>query len=145
LVNSSKRTFECAQDLSAKLSNLKLLRQTLKNVDAEWTKPMLERLRNIAPSEILELFEALGGEVETATADRKQFLAKPVVFPDDDDQNDILIDGLRNLGKGKNPFGLAGLVGKGTKKTILASIRVLGIAPRDQIRLAACAQLCAAS
>jgi len=124
--------FECAQDLSAKLSNLKLLRQTLKNSGVEWTRPMLERLRNNANSEILGLFDTLGGELKTAAADRKQFLAKPVVFPDEGDQNGILIDGLRNLAQGKNPFGLAGLVGKGTERKILASVRVIGIAPRDQ-------------
>ena len=43
-------------------------------------EPMVERLRDNAPSEILELFAALGGEVETAIADRKQFLAKLLNF-----------------------------------------------------------------
>jgi very-short-patch-repair endonuclease len=129
LVNSSKATFENAQALCAKLSNLKLLRQTIINANAAWTDKMQLWLRSNSKEEVQALFEVLGSEIETASDERKQFLSKPVAVPDDIDQNDIIILAVQNLAHGKRPFGIAGIVGKGPEKKILDAIRVVNSAP----------------
>ncbi len=129
LADSSKTTFERAQQLCAKLSNLKLLRRAVENADAPWTKLMLACLRLKTKAEVLPLFEDLGREIELAADERKQFLSKPVTLSDDIDQNEVIVAALDNLALGKRPFGIAGLVGRTTEKKLLEAIRVVNSVP----------------
>jgi hypothetical protein len=132
LADSAKETFKAAQSLSAQLSNLKLLRQAIKNADAVWTTPMLKRLRKGDQDEVLRLLESLGTELGSAVAERKQFLARPVTVPEDIDQNAELVEGIQNLAQGKRPFSLASLFSKRAEKKTLDSIRIVRSTPSGQ-------------
>lgn len=130
LADSSRATFEAAQHLSAQISNLKLLRQAIRNANADWADAMLDRLRREARDDILELFESLGFELETAWSGRTAFLARPVEPRDGiDDQNAVLHAAIRRCAAGKRPFGIKGIVGRGSEKKSLASIQVSGGRP----------------
>lgn len=129
LADSSKETFEAAQALSAQISNLRLLSQSIENVAADWTSAMATSIRSKACVDVLTMLEALGAELDALTTERKRFLARPVVVTEGIDQNAVLVTGIQNLANGKKPFGLAGIVGKGAEKKVLDAIRVLGSPP----------------
>lgn len=129
LVNTTKPTFDCVQELSAQISNLKLLRQIFRNSGAAWINSMQGLLRSESKIDILEIFEALGAELESALSEKKKFLAKPIWMQEDSEQNDILIAGIMNLAQSKRPFGLAGFVSKSAEKKVIESIRIVNVAP----------------
>jgi very-short-patch-repair endonuclease/DNA-directed RNA polymerase subunit L len=130
LISNAKATLETAQTLSAQISNLNLLRQTIENANTDWAKPLQELLRAATKTEVFSLFEALSGEINTISNERTVFLAKPVFVPDNCEQNDVVTTGIDNLAQGKpRPFGISGLVGKGAEKKILESIRIVSTAP----------------
>ncbi len=128
LADSSKQTFDAAQSLSAQISNLKLLYQSIQNND-NWPFSLLCHLRSGSKTDVLELFDSLGSEIKIAVAERKKFLTKPVSVPDGIDLNAEVVEGVRNLVQGKRPFGLAGLFGKSAEKTLLDSIRITNSPP----------------
>lgn len=133
LANSSKATFEAAQLLSEQISNLKRLRQSIRNANLDWTEVMLIRLRSNRENEVLQLFNALSIEFDTAFAERTQFLAKPVEPSEGiDDLNDILISAIRRCAEGKRPFGINGIIGKNNEKQYLKAIRISGSLPANQ-------------
>lgn len=128
LANSSKETFDAAQSLSAQISNLKLLYQSIRN-NGNWPYSLLGHLRSGSKADILKLFESLGSEINIAVIERKKFLIKPVSVPDGIDLNAEVVEGLRNLVQGKRPFGLAGFFGKNAEKSLLDAIRVMNSPP----------------
>lgn len=128
LADSSKQTFDSAQSLSSQISNLKLLYQSVQNND-KWLFSVLGYLRSGSKTDVLELFDSLGRDINVAIDERKRFLTKPVSVPNDIDLNTKVLEGLRNLAEGKRPFGLAGLFGKKVEKTLLDAIRVTNSPP----------------
>ena len=134
LADSSKATFQAAQHLSAQISNLKLLRQTVQNSGASWTATMLARLRTKTADTAFELLDSLGAELELAISARTRFQGAGAVEPRDgiDDQNEVLVAAIRRCADGKHPFGLSGVVGKGAEKTCLKAIRVDSSVPIGQ-------------
>ena len=133
LANSSKVTFEAAQLLSEQISNLKGLRQSMRNANLDWTEVMLIRLRSNREDEVLQLFNALSIEFEKAFAERTQFLAKPVEPSEGiDDLNETLISAIRRCAEGKRPFGINGIIGKNDEKQFLKAIRISGSLPANQ-------------
>ena len=129
LADSSKETFEAAQGLSSQISNLRLLRQSIDTAAADWTSAIASTIRSKTCVEVLSMLETLGTELDVIAAERKRFLARPVVVAEGIEQNTIVITGIQNLSKGKKPFGLAGLIGKSVEKKILDAIKVLGSPP----------------
>jgi len=129
LVNSTREAIELSENLFSQTSNLRLLKKSIEQVAATWTQPMLNRLRVGRQDDVLDLFEVLGAELGKALADRNPFLAKPVTVPNDIDQSSELIVGIQNMGQGKRPFGLTGLVSRGAERKALESVRIVNSSP----------------
>ncbi len=125
LIDGSEETLQAAIGLAARVNNLRLLHQDLKNTNQPWITKMRDCLTNAASSEALGLLQALKVEIEKALAQRKQFLARPIWVPPALDQNAELIQAVGNLGIGSRPFGLAGLVGKSEQKKLLGTIMIV--------------------
>lgn len=128
LVDSSKQTFDSLQSLSSQISYLKHLYKSIQNND-NWPLLLLSHLRSSSKTDFLELLDSLGSEIKIAISERKTFLTKPVYVPDDIDINTEIVEGVRNRIQGKLPFGIAGLFGKSTEKSLLDAIRITNSPP----------------
>lgn len=133
LINGANETVQAAMGLAARVSNLRLKRQELKNANQPWIEALQRYLRTAGRNEILDLFLTLKEEIERALAEKKEFLTKPVSLPTDLDKNDELVMAISNLVAGIRPFGLAGLLGKGEQKKILDSILVVNDKPKSPL------------
>jgi len=131
LVNAAPETIQAAMGTSARLANLRLLRQELENAHQSWLPGLENYLRRHTNNEILDLFITLKSDIEDALIRRREFLARPVTLPVDFDKNQELVEAVNNPSHGRRPFGLAGLIGKGEQKQLLEAVQVVGEKPQS--------------
>lgn len=131
LADSSPQTIELVHKLEQHVSHLRKLQDEVLSVRKPWTVTIRERIRSSAADEVLALFESLGMELKDAAQERKAFLTKPVDAPRGMDNDERLLEGIRNLSEGKRPFGLAGLIGKSEEKKQIEAIKLLASAPNS--------------
>ncbi|HEX9927845.1 MAG TPA: AAA domain-containing protein [Pyrinomonadaceae bacterium] len=130
LIDSSEQTFQRAQEILKKIETLKKLRREIENDNADWTSRMRQRLRRNERDRMIELFSALGTEIEAAVNENQQFLSRPVFLPDGFAQNLELVQAVQNMATGARPFGLIGSVfGKSAEKKQLETVKILSSAP----------------
>jgi very-short-patch-repair endonuclease/Cdc6-like AAA superfamily ATPase len=129
MVDTAKLTFESLQRLSSNISNLKLLRQTFKNANAEWIILLKNSLNSRSKSEVFAILESLDTELEILVSEKRKFLVRPVSLEKNCDQNEIVVDGIKNLVQGKQPFWFGGLFNKSAEKKIIESIRIVSSKP----------------
>ena len=130
LVGSKNETIEDTYTLLDKIKNLFALTQQMQR-SGEWHRNARKLLKqsSAALPPIIEIFDALGTELKAAVAERNSFLAKPVTIPKDIELDEEIVQAIQNKVAGKSPFGLKGLIGKGTAKKKLEEIRILTSAP----------------
>ena len=131
LINGAEETFQAAMGLMARVSNLRLLFQDLRNANEPWIGGMQAYLRTADRNEILDLFLTLKREIEGALSQRKQYLSRPISLPVDLDANEEIVQAISNLSQGVRPFGIAGIIGKGEQKKLLDSILVVSDKPKS--------------
>ena len=129
LADSSKETFQLAASLSELISNIKPLKNQLRQSGHDWFNTLRTKLKNGHSKDMFQMFEALAEEIDLAVEIRRRFLEKPVEAPHDIDQNHELVQALHNLAGGKSPFGLVGMLGKSDQKKKLQAIRLLSVTP----------------
>jgi len=129
LADSSQETLALAQKLLVQMESLQTLRNEVTQAHRFWTTTMRERLRRSKSDNLVKMLEALGAEIEQVVARRKAFFERPVTTPAGIELDTEFIEALRNLTKGKRPFGLK--LGKSAQKKQLGSILVLGNPPAD--------------
>lgn len=129
LVGTAPETVQAAMVAASKVSNLRLLLQEIDNTQQAWTNGLQQYLRRSSKNEILDLFLMLKDEILAALDTRKQFLAKPVTFPEGFEANLELIEAVTNLSQGKKPFGLSGMFGKTEQKRVLDAVVVVSTKP----------------
>ena len=131
LSDSSQETLAAAQRLVAALSELKHLRAEVISSNKRWIASMRERLKSGTTPELILVLETLGRELAEATSEHETFLARPVSIPVGFYWDPELAEAISNLGAGRRPFGLLGLVSKGEAKRKLDAVQVLGAAPQS--------------
>jgi very-short-patch-repair endonuclease/phosphopantetheinyl transferase (holo-ACP synthase)/DNA-directed RNA polymerase subunit L len=129
LADSRQETLALAQQLLAHIEALQRLRDEVAEAHRPWTVAMRERLGRGSKDKLLPMLEDLGAELEQAVELRKAFLERPVITPAGIELDTKIVEAVRNLAGGKNPFGLKGLFGKSAQKKQLDSIRVLANSP----------------
>lgn len=131
LLDNSARTLEQAQALVGHLGQLQALRTQINTSAHSWAAPMQACLMRGANADVLALFASLKGEIEEALAGRKAFVARPVSLSFELQAQPEVLAAIDNLAEGRRPFGLSGLIGKGTQKQLLDTIVVLGSKPQS--------------
>lgn len=132
LVDSAEQTFEAVRITLSKVEALKKLRQEIDSDGAKWATSMIARLRRSSPDDTLLLFCKIGSEINSAAKENQKFLARPVVLPDNFEDNDELVEAVSNLAYGNRPFGLIGIFAKSEQKKQLGTIKIVGSHPVDQ-------------
>ena len=131
LLDASPQTFEQAQALVEHLGQLQALRTQLKSAEHAWVPAMQACLMGEPNADVLALFDSLKGEIEAALAGRKAFVARPVSLSFEPQAQPEVVAAIDNLAQGRRPFGLSGLIGKGSQKQLLDAIVVLGSKPQN--------------
>lgn len=131
LLDNSARTLEQAQALVEHLGHLQALRTQINTSAHSWAAPMQACLMRGGNADVLVLFASLKGEIEEALAGRKAFVARPVSLSFELHTQPEVVAAIDNLAEGRRPFGLSGLIGKGTQKQLLDTIVVLGSKPQS--------------
>ncbi|QPL32351.1 AAA domain-containing protein [Pseudomonas fragi] len=131
LQDNSSRTLEQAQALVEHLGHLQALRTQINTSAHSWAAPMQACLMRGGNADVLVLFASLKGEIEEALAGRKAFVARPVSLSFELHAQPEVVAAIDNLAEGRRPFGLSGLIGKGTQKQLLDTIVVLGSKPQS--------------
>jgi len=131
IADSGQETLALAQKLLMQIETLQSLRDEIVQAHRFWTTTMRERLRQNSSDNLIMMLDALGAELERVVAKHKAFLERPVTVPAGIEQDTELTKAVQNLAKGKNPFGVKGLLGKSAQKKQLGSIRVLGNPPAE--------------
>ena len=131
LLDSSTQTLEQAQALVEHLEQLQALRTQLKTAEHTWVPAMQAYLSRNPNADVLGLFDSLKGEIEAALAGRKAFVARPVSLSFELQAQPEVMAAIDNLAQGRRPFGLSGLIGKGSQKQLLDAILVLGSKPQS--------------
>lgn len=131
LVDTSQETIDFAVALKADIDELKGIRTRLQAMDLPWIKAMKVSVSDPAKHDIKEALDQLSEQLEFAKEQRKRFYTQPVVTPRDFESHPELIEAVKNLAEGKRPFGLSGLIGKGTEKKSLDAIKIVGSRPRS--------------
>lgn len=133
LADSKDETIEAAFALEERIKALVTLNNKIQQ-EGQWANSALSLLKNPSNtlSSILEIFDALGNDLNTAVSERNNFLAKPISIPKDSELDEEIIQGIQNKAAGKSPFGLSGLIGKGAARKKLEEIRVINSAPETE-------------
>jgi len=131
LVDSSQETLALAQSLLIEVEKLRSLRADVIQAARPWTVAMRQRLRSGGNEDLLQILEALGGDLVAALEARKAFLERPVATPIAVELDAELMEALGNLAEGRRAFGLKSFIRSAEQKGQLESIRVLGVRPTD--------------
>ncbi|MQU53922.1 AAA domain-containing protein [Pseudomonas sp. FSL R10-1339] len=131
LLDNSAETLEQAQALVEHLGQLQTLRTQISTSAHSWAAPMQACLMRGGNDDVLALFASLKGEIEDALAGRKAFVARPVSLSFELHAQPEVVAAIDNMAQGRRPFGLSGLLGKGTQKQLLDTIVVLGSKPQS--------------
>lgn len=131
LVNTDAETIQALNTAADKLSELKLLFQSINNSQKTWTISLQQYLRCHSKNKNLDLFLKLRKEILTILDNQTLFLEKPVTLADNFENNQELVNAVNNLSQGKKPFGLFGIIGKSEQKRILDKITLVASEPRS--------------
>lgn len=133
LVDSQSDTIKDASILLEKIKSFFDLTKKIKN-SGEWHETSRKLLKQspAALTEIVEIFDLLGEEIQEAVAERNHFLKKPVSIPKDIELDEEILKAIQNKAAGKSAFGFIGFIGKGAAKKTLDEIRVLTSPPESE-------------
>ncbi len=131
LADSSQETLALAHALLVHIETLQRIRTDVAQARRPWTVAMRERLRRGGDRGLLPMLENLGAELEQTFQLRSLFVERPVVAAPGVEFDSEIVEAVRNLSAGRNPFGLRGWFGKAAQKKMLDGIRVLGSSPAD--------------
>ncbi len=133
-LSSHKDAIQDSHLLLDKIQNLISISQQIERSGKGWHKNVRKFLKQASESktEILGIFDALGGEIAQAIIERNFFLTKPVSTPKDIELDIELTSAIQNIVAGKSAFGLSGLIGKSASKKKLEEIKVLSNAPQTK-------------
>jgi very-short-patch-repair endonuclease len=131
LPDSTKETIDVAEQLHAQIEIVEQYQAEIARANRDWTRAIHDRLHRGHGDDQLVMFEALGGELESAMEARRAFLKKPVEVPNESELDAELHEAVQNLVDGRSAFGIRGLFGKSKTKSRLERIRVLGRVPTD--------------
>ncbi|OKA18930.1 AAA domain-containing protein [Pseudomonas versuta] len=132
LLDCSGPTLEQAQALLEHIGHLQALRTAITAAQQGWVPAMQAWLMRNGNSDVLALFDSLKVEIEDTLAGRKAFVARPVSLPFELHTQPEVLAAIDNLAQGRRPFGLSGLIGKGSQKQLLDTIVVLGSKPQSE-------------
>ena len=113
------------KELLVEIEALENKRYKLASECRPWTATVHDQIVQGQKTDVFELLEELGSELEIEIEVQKDFLTRPVELPTGFEDEQELITAVFNLANGQSAFGLIGIVGKSKQKQILKQVRVL--------------------
>lgn len=129
LVNENASTISMARNAVSNTSHLIDLLQKIASTGQDWTSNIQQHLADDTKQDIIAHFCILNDEIKSLFNERTIYLTRPIAMTDGFDQNQELVDAVKNLSEGKKPFGIAGIFGKSAEKKSLESITIVSSQP----------------
>lgn len=132
LAHAGPETLSEVHALAGLIDRVKALRAEVAGANRAWTGDLRVRIRTGVVSEAARLLAALGRELESAIADRKPFLERPVDAPAGTELDASVVQAVENLAEGKRAFGLSGMFFRAEARSRLEEVLVCGRPPADE-------------
>lgn len=130
LINDDPATIQTIKDTLLKLKTLKNQLNEVSSANVTWSQPFKQHLYNQSKQDIIDYFNVLKTDINSALINRTEFITKPITLSHHFDNNTELVDAIKNLSEGRKPFGLAGIFGKSSQKKLIEDILILGSSPK---------------
>jgi very-short-patch-repair endonuclease len=132
IADPSNDGIERAKCFQADLRKLQDLRAKVATPSFGWTAVITEKLRTDALDPSVDMLRQMREEIDSLSSECSVLLVQPVDLPNDWVNNQPLLDAIDRLSEGENATGfLTGLFNSKLKAS-LASVRLVGSAPREQ-------------
>lgn len=127
LANSSAQAL--AQALGERIARVKALRNEMAALRLPWAEAVIERIRRGESAQAFAMLESLASEIEQASTQHMNALARPVVLPDAAETDPGFFQAVTNLVEGRRAFGLSSLFVKPEAARLIECVRVSGLPP----------------
>ena len=127
---SGAESIIAARALVERIARVKSLRDELFALRLSWSADTASRIRSGEPKALFDLLEALAADMDRASSQRMQALARPVLMPEVAEADAEFLLAVNNLAQGRRAFGLMAL-GRTEAKKLLDLVRVNGARPTD--------------
>jgi very-short-patch-repair endonuclease len=119
------------RDLAALVERVEALREDIRHAGSAWTQRMRMRLRDGGAGQETALLDALGAQLQEASATRKAFLIRPVTLPLGTELDIEVLQAVDNLAAGRRAFGLMAGFARGDARRHVEAVRVNGQLPAE--------------
>lgn len=136
LVELIDRSDESIDRLEALLVGLKAIefdRASISDAKFEWTETATGLLRQRNRDEAIDALESMRPEIDSLSDEARHFLTCPIVLPDDILDDAKLVEAITRCANGETGLGLVAGIFASKLKVRLASIRIIGHAPRSEV------------
>jgi very-short-patch-repair endonuclease len=131
LIDRSDETIGRAEALLADLKDIQFDRAAISDANYAWTEAATARLRRWASDEAIDALETMLPAINSLSDEARHFLTRPIALPDDALEDAKLIEAITRCANGETGVGLVAGIFASKLKARLASIRIVGQAPRS--------------
>lgn len=131
LIDRSDETMSRVEVLLTSLKDMQLDRASISDANYEWTDAATALLRRWDSDEGIDALESMLPAIESLSDEARHFLTRPIVLPDDVLDDAKLIEAITRCANGEAGVGLVAGIFANKLKARLASIRIIGQAPRS--------------
>jgi hypothetical protein len=132
IADPSNDGIERAKCFQSDLRKLQDLRVKVASPSFGWTAVITEKLRTDALDPSFDMLRQMREEIDSLSSECSALLVQPVDLPNDWVNNQPLLDAIDRLSDGENATGFLTGLFNSKLKTSLASVKLVGSAPREQ-------------
>lgn len=132
LIDRSDETIGRVEVLLKGLKDFQLDRASIADANYEWTEAATALLRRWDSDEAIDALETMRPAIDSLSDEARHFLTRPIVLPDDVLDDAKLIEAIARCANGETGVGLVAGIFASKLKARLASIRIIGQAPRSE-------------
>ncbi len=131
LIDRSDETIGRVEVLLTSLKDIQLDRTSISDANFDWTETATALLRRWDSDEAIDALETMRPAIDSLSDEARHFLTRPIVLPDDVLDDAKLIEAIARCANGETGVGLVAGIFASKLKARLASIRIIGQAPRS--------------
>ncbi len=131
LIDRSDETIARVEVLLTSLKDIQLDRASISDANFDWTETATALLRRWDSDEAIDALETMRPAIDSLSDEARHFLTRPIVLPDDVLDDAKLIEAIARCANGETGVGLVAGIFASKLKARLASIRIIGQAPRS--------------
>jgi very-short-patch-repair endonuclease len=129
LAGWSDQTFTVINATLVNIARIREIDGQLGEAQAAWSQDIGRKFEAAEDGDLVATLEIVGRELEECADKRRRFLVRPISISDGVENDQEVVEAVRNLAEGKSAFGLMGLFGRSEAKQQLEAVLIGGDAP----------------